>query len=112
MPGREAEYGVLFAHWILLCLVLSGVFALFDRRPRRPPYWIARWGRQVAMVAVAVPVSAAIAYALMTIGLDPSWCKDPSRTHGYGFTAMATLVVAPWVAASVLLRPILGEAER
>jgi signal transduction histidine kinase len=112
LPGWETHYWILFARWLFLGFVLLTVFALFERWPRRLPRWVARWGLQVAMVAVVIPFTTAIAYAVTTIGLDPPWYKDPSRMEGYGFMTILTLLVAPWVTVAALLRQIRGEAER
>jgi sensor histidine kinase YesM len=112
LPQWEVAHWVLFARWLFLAFALLSVFALFERWPRRLPRWVARWGLQVAMLAVATPFVVAISYSATTIGLDRPWYKDPSRLEGFGFMTVFSLLFVPWIAVSALLRQIKGEAEK
>jgi signal transduction histidine kinase len=108
----ETAYWILYARWLFLGVVLLLVFCWFERWPKRLPRWLARWALQVAMVALVIPFTVAIAYALTTIGLDPPWYKDPSRLQGYGFMTLFSLLIAPWMTLSALLRFVTGAAEK
>ena len=111
-PGWKASYGVLYARCLIAGFGLLLVFGAFERWPRRLPGWIARWGLQVAMVALAVPVFVAIAYSLTTIGIDPPWFRDRDRLGGFTGITILGLLAAPWIAVAALLRQIKEVAQK
>lgn len=81
-------------------------FGAFERWPRRLPPWLPRWTLQVIGTALAVPLSATLAFSLFALvpnGEHPFWHGG----HLIGcFSAMnfAGLLVAPWVALGSLVR--------
>jgi hypothetical protein len=112
VPAWQTHYWILFARWLFLGFTLLAVFAFFERWPKRLPHWIARWGLQIAMVALAIPLTTTLAYALTTLGLDSPWYQDSARLEGFSFMTIMSLLVAPWITVSALLRQIKGEAEK
>ena len=111
-PGWKASYAVLYGRCLIAGFGLLLVFGVFERWPRRLPGWIARWGLQVAMVALAVPVFVAIAYSLTTIGIDPPWFRDRNRLGGFTGITLVGLLAAPWIAVAALLRQIKEVAQK
>jgi hypothetical protein len=113
LPSWTSSWAALFARLSIAGLLVLGVFGLFERWPRRLPRWLARWGLQVAAVAVAVPFAMAIAYGFTTFG-DPQahWWQSRGRLGGYAMLTVIGLLLAPWVAVAALLRQIRGDAER
>jgi hypothetical protein len=107
LPSWTSSWAALFARLSIAGLLVLGVFGLFERWPRRLPRWLARWGLQVAAVAVAVPFAMAIAYGLTTFG-DPQahWWQSRGRLGGYAMLTVIGLLLAPWVAVAALLRQI------
>ncbi len=110
--GWESPYWVLVTRWIYIGMLLLSVFTLFERWPRRLPRWFARWALQVVAVVATIPIATMSAYALTTIGLDPPWYRDSDRLEGFGVFTFFTLLVAPWITVSALIRQIRGEAEK
>lgn len=111
LPTWEAPVALLLGRtlFIGLCALLS--FGLLERWPRQPPSWLARWVMQVIGVAAAIPLAAAIAYTLTTLGLTPSWWHDSNRLQGFAMMTVLGLLAAPWMAMSALYRHISGVAR-
>lgn len=108
----QASYAVLVARVLFIgCLILLA-FGLFERWPARLPTWIARWGLQVIAVAIAVPIGAALAYAITTMGDQSHWWADKNRMFGFSMMTMLGLLVSPWIAVAALLRQIKDEARK
>jgi hypothetical protein len=89
---------------VLLGLTLMLVFGLFERWPRRLPRWLARWVLQVVSVAVVIPPTTAIIFALGTASGEPHFSKDPERMKAFSMLAGLGMFVAPWVALGALVR--------
>ena len=85
---------------VLVALTAMLVFGLFEQWPNRLPRWLARWVLQVVGVAVTIPPSAAVIFALTT---PPG---EPAFYHVQGFSALCGIgvFVAPWVALGALVR--------
>jgi LytS/YehU family sensor histidine kinase len=93
------------------CAVLLA-FGLFERSPAHLPAWISRWALQVFAVAVAVPISTAIAYAITTMGDPAHWWQNQNRLFGFSVMTALGLLVSPWIAVAALLRQIKDEAHK
>jgi signal transduction histidine kinase len=79
---------------LILGLIAMLLFGLFEQWPKRLPSWLARWALQVMGVAVAMLLGTAVVYMLSgDTGLPPL-----GELLGFG------LLVAPWVALTVLVR--------
>lgn len=94
----------LWAHVPVIGMGPVLAFGLFERWPRQPPPWFARWMLQVLGVAAAIPVSALAAFAFLP-NAEGEWFWQVKHLVGC-FTAMniAGLLVAPWVALGALVR--------
>jgi signal transduction histidine kinase len=112
LPGWSGSYAHLISRLLLAGLVVLLGFGLFERWPAGLPSWLPRWMLQVVGVAVAVPLGVAIAYTVMTIGLEPPWFWHWEYRHGFRKVVSLGLVVATWMAISALLRRVSGEAQR
>ena len=107
-----ASYPLLVGRVLFIGFAVLLAFGLFERWPARLPRWISRWGLQVVAVAVAVPVSAASAYAITTIGEPQHWWQNSARMSGFGTMTVLGLLVSPWIAVASLLRQIKDEAHK
>lgn len=112
LPAWRGSWGVLLVRLIFVGCVQLLVFGLFERWPKRLPRWLARWGLQVASVAIVVPFALAIAYSLTTFGDPVPWPQDKVRMGGFGMIAGLGILLTPWIAMSALYRHISGEAQR
>jgi len=112
LPGWDAGWGVLIVRLVFVGLVQLLVFGLFERWPTRLPRWLARWGLQVASVAIVVPFAVAIAYSLTTISDAVPWIHNKTRLEGFGMLTGLGLLLSPWIAMSALYRHISDEAQR
>lgn len=73
-------------------------FGLFEQWPKRLPRWLARWVLQLLGVALSVPISTMLAYALSTDSGASSPTEPMAHMIGIG------LFLAPWVALAALVR--------
>jgi len=105
------SYRVLVGRLLVVGLCLLLVFGVLERWPRRLPPWIARWALQVAGVAIAVPFAMIFAYILSSIGHDDSFWRDKERLQGMGLLLGFSWAIAPWIAASALIKQITGQAR-
>ncbi|MEP7028410.1 MAG: histidine kinase [Candidatus Eisenbacteria bacterium] len=87
-----------------LGFIVMIVFGLFERWPKRLPRWLARWVLQVVAVAVVIPPSTAIIYALSTPPGDPPFYRVTERMQGFGALTMMGLLFGPWIALGALVR--------
>ena len=76
------------------------------------PACIARWALQVVVVAIAVPNSAALIYAITTMGDPAHWWQNQNRMFGFSLITGLGLLVSPWIAVAALLRQIKDEARK
>ena len=79
-------------------------FGLFERWPKRLPAWVLRWVLQVIAVAVVIPPTTAILYALSTPAGAPPFYEVPTRMQGFSTLTMLGLFIAPWAAVAALVR--------
>ncbi len=112
LVGWLASYAVLVARVLFIGFAVLLAFGLFERWPARLPGWISRWALQVVAVAAAVPISAALAYAITTIGEPQHWWQTTGRLSGFGMMTVLGLLVSPWIAVASLLRQIKDEAHK
>ncbi len=108
----QASYAVLVGRVLFIGCVVLLAFGLFERWPAHLPAWISRWALQVFAVAVAVPISTAIAYAFTTIGDPAHWWQNQNRMFGFSIMTGLGLLVSPWIAVAALLRQIKDEAHK
>lgn len=108
----QASYAVLVGRVLFIGCVVLLAFGLFERSPTHLPAWISRWALQVFAVAVAVPISTAIAYAITTIGDPAHWWQNQNRMFGFSIMTALGLLVSPWIAVAALLRQIKDEAHK
>ena len=106
---------MLGAHWksgfmsvlertVLLGFIAMLVFGLFEQWPKRLPRWLARWVLQVVTVALCIPPSTAIIYALATEPGAPAFYDEKERMEGFGALVGIGMFIAPWVALGALVR--------
>ncbi len=89
---------------MLLGIVATVVFGIFERWPRRLPAWIARWVLQVVGVGIAMPLTTVAVYILSTpTGAPPFW-MDRERSDGFMMLTFLAVLVAPWTALGALIR--------
>jgi len=79
-------------------------FGLFEQWPKRLPRRLARWVLQVVAVAVVIPPTAAIVFALTNPPGEPSFTKVSARLHRFGAVCGIGVLLAPWVALGALVR--------
>ena len=108
----QASYGLLVGRVLFIGGLLLLAFGLFERWPARLPGWISRWALQVVAVALAVPISVAIAYAITTMGDPAHWWQNQNRMFGFSMMTGLGLLVSPWIAVASLLRQIKDEAQK
>jgi hypothetical protein len=102
--GWKSGLMSLLVRMMLLGFIAMMVFGVFERWPKRLPRWIERWVLQVVGVAVAMPISTAIIYAMSTHPGAPPFTNVPARMEGFGLLAGLGTFVAPWVALASLVR--------
>jgi LytS/YehU family sensor histidine kinase len=78
-------------------------FGLAESRPRRLPRWLARWVFQLLAMAVAIPISAYLAY-WVTTGGDPAFAANPKRLVGFAQLSVAGIFFGAWVALGAMIR--------
>ncbi|MEH6417637.1 sensor histidine kinase [Pseudomonas sp. CGJS7] len=106
------SYWELLARMATVGLACLLVFGLFERWPARLPRWVGRWALQVIAVAAVVPFAAVFAYHWTTYYDPKPWWTDNDRLSGFGMLLAISLLVAPWMAISALLRQIRGQAQQ
>ena len=108
----EGSRAMLYLRLVMIGLVQLLVFGLFERWPTRLPRWMARWGLQVAGVAIVLPFAVALVYTLTTMGDAVHWSRDGQRQSGFVAITVLGLLVTPWIAMSALYRQVSGAAQR
>ncbi len=112
LPGWLASYTILAGRLLFVGVFAVLAFGLSERWPVRLPAWFARWAFQVVVVAMAMPIATAIAYALTTIGIPEHWWQSQTRLLGFGQITVMGLLVSPWIVVAALLRQIKDEARK
>lgn len=100
----ESNKGGLLFRLFILCLMCVLAFGFWERFPRRLPRWIARWVLQVLAVALTVPPTMIVIYALSTPDGGPPLWQDKQRLEGLAFMIFLGLLIGPWVALGALVR--------
>lgn len=103
-PAWVAPYWQLITRLLTAGVLVSGVFGLFERWPRRLPTWVLRWVLQVAAVAIAIPIASAIAYGIFNMDLPKPWWTYQNRMFGFSLISGLGLLVGPWVALGAIVR--------
>ena len=80
------------------------VFGLFEQWPKRFPNWLSRWMLQVVGVALVIPPTTAMIFALTTPPGAPPFFEDPERRAGFSMIAGLGVFFGPWVALGALVR--------
>lgn len=94
---------IVIARAVIVGLIAMLAFGVAEQWPAKLPAWAARWVVQlVAMVAV-MPFAALAAYWI-TAGGDPQISKDPDRISGYFLLLFGSVLFAPWIAVTALVR--------
>lgn len=112
MPGWKVSYAVLILRWFYIGALCLLAFGIFERWPKKPPRWVARWVKQVIAVAVIVPFATWTAYFFTTQGDPVPFWEDSDRMIGFGTFTILSLLIAPWMAVAALIGQISGEAQR
>ena len=95
--GLSWESGPFSA--LIRCVTLGCVAmlacGLLERWPKRLPRWVTRWVLQVIAVAVVMPPTTAILYALSTPPGAPPFYEVPARMEGFGALTVIGMFIAP-----------------
>ena len=83
----------LFLSILLLGLVGTAAFTLFEAWPRRLPRWIERWVLQVVAVGLAMAVTVFVMHRLV-----------PGSNHDWLLLGFAAILLAPWTALAAIIR--------
>lgn len=98
------EASELPLHATAIGLAAVAAFSLAERRPKTLPARLPRWVAQVAATALAIPLAAVVAFALLSpAGEPPFWQPGHLRGCFFGMNGFG-LLVAPWVALGALVR--------
>jgi histidine kinase/histidine kinase/DNA gyrase B/HSP90-like ATPase len=89
---------------LLLGVVATAVFGIFERWPSRLPAWISRWVLQVVGVGIAMPLTTLAVYLLSTPAGAPSFWTETERRQGFMMLTFLAVLVAPWTALAALIR--------
>ena len=104
--GQDWANGVLSVviRTVVIGLVATLVFWLFENWPKRLPNWLARWVLQVFCVAAAMPVTTVLIYFAMTSPGEPPFWENPDRLEGFTVLTSLGMFFAPWIALAALVR--------
>jgi hypothetical protein len=94
---------VWIARSMLVGLVVTLTFGLFEQWPARLPQWLGRWVWQLIGVVMAVPLGALLAYAITTGG-DPQLVDNALRRAGFFNLCFVGVLFAPWIALGAMVR--------
>lgn len=85
-------------------LIALLVFGILEHWPPRLPTFLARWVLQVLGVAISMPLAIAMYYLATTeTGAAPFW-EDGTRLTGFITLTVSSILFAPWIAMTALLR--------
>ncbi len=91
-------------HAMTIGLAAVAAFSLTERHPGTLPARLPRWVAQVAATALAIPLAAVVAFALLSPPQEPPfWQPGHLRGCFFGMSGFG-LLVAPWVALGALVR--------
>jgi signal transduction histidine kinase len=89
---------------VLVGFVAMLVFGLFEQWPKRFPKWLSRWVLQVVGVALVIPPTTAIIFAMTTAPGAPPFFEDAERRAGFSMIAGMGVLFGPWIALGALVR--------
>ncbi|HJQ36434.1 MAG TPA: histidine kinase [Thermoanaerobaculia bacterium] len=104
--GHGWESGTLsiLIRAILVGLVTTLVYSVFEHWPAQLPRWLARWALQVIGVGVSVPFTTLGIWILSTEPGAPQFWENSARMDGWMMLTFFSLLVAPWTALAALVR--------
>jgi len=102
--GWETGTFSILIRAILVGLVTTLVYSVFEHWPAHLPRWIARWALQVVAVGVSVPFTTLAIWMISTVPGAPPFWADRSRMDGWMMLTFFSLLVAPWTALAALVR--------
>ncbi|MFG6449510.1 sensor histidine kinase [Roseateles sp. BYS180W] len=102
---------VLLGRTLFVGLLALLAFCAAAQWPARLPPWCARWGLQVAAVALTVPVATLLAYLVSVEGDLVSFLRSEGRIRGFMWIAGAGLLLGPLLALGALYRQRDAEAR-
>lgn len=103
LPTWTLDLMILYGRYWSTALVCLLAFGVFEQWPKRLPRGVARWVLQVGSVALVIPICM---FGHYMVGADPGvpFWHNIERVQGYIALTMSSLLVAPWVAMSALIR--------
>ncbi|HVT45976.1 MAG TPA: histidine kinase [Thermoanaerobaculia bacterium] len=104
MNGWKSPPSTLFVRTIILGLVATTAFALFEVWPPRLPRWPPRWTFQVVAVGVLMPVTTFLIWVLTTPGGAPPFWENRDRLVGWIILTTFAIVLAPSTALAAVVR--------
>ncbi|MCU0769151.1 MAG: histidine kinase [Burkholderiaceae bacterium] len=103
-----------FPTWLVRSLIVGSgallAFGIAESWPRRLPRWLGRWVFQLLALAVAIPLSAYVAYWI-TVGGPPAFMANPKRFVGFGQLSLAGIFFGAWVALGAMIRQREAQAH-
>ena len=102
--GWTDGVGSLLLRIVVLGLIATLVFAVFEEWPKRLPRWLARWVLQVVSVGVSIPLTTVMLWIISTKPGEPPYWDVPDRMEGWMMVTFFGLLVAPWTALAALVR--------
>lgn len=89
---------------VLVALVATLAYSIFEHWPARLPRWLARWVLQVVAVGVSIPVCTLAIWTLSTApGAPPFWNVE-NRMNGWLLLTFMSLLIGPWTALAAAVR--------
>jgi len=103
-----------FPTWLVRSLIVGSgallAFGIAESWPRRLPRWLGRWVFQLLALAVAIPLSAYVAYWITVAG-PPAFMANPKRFVGFGQLSLAGIFFGAWVALGAMIRQREAQAH-
>jgi signal transduction histidine kinase len=104
LHGWTSPASSLFLRTIILGLVATTAFALFEVWPRTLPRWFQRWVLQVVSVGVLMPITTSLIYFLSTPEGAPPFWETPARMDGWVHLTFLAILIAPWTTLAAIVR--------
>lgn len=101
--GSETRAATWLARGLVVGIGALVAFGLAESVPARLPRWLGRWVFQLLALAVAIPISAYLAYWITTGGA-PAFMANPKRFIGFGQLTAAGLFFGLWLALGAMIR--------
>jgi hypothetical protein len=96
---RTSPTSMLF-RLIILAVLATMAFAVFEVWPRRLPPWCQRWVLQVVAVGASIPIATSAMYVPFTPIGAPPFLED----NDWLLVTFAAMLVAPWMALTAIVR--------